>query len=77
MQASYAKPTVCLASDIDAHGAVPGMALNSCSIAQLYTNQVLSEAQSPLNDIFTGPAVFSWMRSAGVILNEEIIFVFP
>lgn len=77
MRASYAKPTVCLASGIDAHGAVLGMPLNSCSIAQLYTNQVLSEAQSPLNDVFTGPVVFSWMRGAGVILDEEIIFVFP
>lgn len=53
MQASYTKPTVCLALGIDAQGAVPGMAWNSCRIAQSYTDRVLSEAQSPLNDIFT------------------------
>lgn len=76
MQASYAKPTVCLASGIDAY-AVPSMALNSCSIGQSYINQVQSEAQSPLNIVFTGLAVFSWMRGVGVILDKEIVFVFP
>lgn len=62
---------------IDAHEALPGMTLNSCSITQSYTGWGLSEDQPLSTGIFTGWGLFSWKLGAGVISDEEIVFVFP